>query len=426
MWVSLTCRVTLLCLAATYGTASFGQTVSTSDQAGLNLDTAVARTLESNPRLIAFGYQIQAQQGRLQQSELKPNLEFDLLVENALGSGDFEGIDGAETTLSLGWVLERGKRERRIDAARASISLLETEAQIQRLDAAAETARAFLDTLALQERLIRTEDAVMLAEQTAAAVQKRVQAGRTPAADLARAEAELARMRLDREDIEHELRTAHRRLAAQWGEIQPGFTRVNGDVHQLPVPDAYASLLARLEQNPDLSRYLNEKRLREAELRLAEARAKPNWRLTAGVRRLEQGDDQAFIAGITIPLTTRNRNQGEISEARARLAMTDADRDATRVQIETQVFALYEELKYSLHRAATIREEILPRIERALEDTERAYAAGRYGYFELRVVQAELLDTRTALVESSIDAHRHVIEIERLTGTTVTSSVTYP
>lgn len=426
MWVSLTCRVILLCLAATYGTASFGQTVSTSDQVALNLDTAVARTLESNPRLIAFGYQIHAQQGRLQQSELKPNLELGLLVENALGSGDFEGIDSAETTLSLAWVLERGKRERRVDAARAGISLLETEAEIQRLDAAAETARAFLDTLALQERLIRTDDAVVLAEQTAAAVQKRVQAGRTPAADLARAEAELARMRLDREDIEHELRTSHRRLAAQWGETQPGFAHVNGDVHQLPVPDSYANLLARLEQNPDLSRYLNEKRLREAELRLAEARAKPNWLLIAGVRRLERSDDQAFIAGITIPLTTRNRNQGQISEARARLAMTDADRTATRVQIETQLFALYQELQHSLHRAATIREEILPRIEQALEDTERAYAAGRYGYFELRVVQAELLDTRTALVESSIDAHRHVIEIERLTGTTVTSAVTHP
>src|SRR5210317_215798 len=135
MWVSLTCRVTLLCLAATYGTASFGQTVSTSDQVALNLDTAVARTLESNPRLIAFGYQIHAQQGRLQQSELKPNLELGLLVENALGSGDFGGIDSAETTLSLAWVLERGKRERRVDAARAGISLLETEAEIQRLDA---------------------------------------------------------------------------------------------------------------------------------------------------------------------------------------------------------------------------------------------------------------------------------------------------
>lgn len=426
MWVSLTCRVTLLCLAAIYGTASFGQTVSTSDQIALSLDAAVARTLQSNPRLIAFGYQIHAQQGQLQQSELKPNLQLGLLVENAFGSGDFQGIDRAETTLSLAWVLERGKRERRIDAARAGISLLETEAEIRRLDAAAETARAFLDTLALQERLIQTDDAVVLAEQTAAAVQKRVQAGRTPAADLARAEAELARMRLDREDVEHELRTSHRRLAAQWGNTQPDFAHVNGDVHQLPVPDAYASLLARLEQTPDLSRYLNEKRLREAELRLAEARAKPNWQLTAGVRRLEQNDDQAFIAGITIPLTTRNRNQGEISEARVRLAMTDADRAATHLQIEMQLFALYQELQYSLHRAATIREEILPRIEQALEDTELAYAAGRYGYFELRVVQAELLDTRTALVESSINAHRHVIEIERLTGTTVTSSVTHP
>tara|TARA_R110000782_G_scaffold96038_1_gene180297 strand:+ start:749 stop:1990 length:1242 start_codon:yes stop_codon:yes gene_type:complete len=413
-------------LLAVYSTASFAQSASANDQVALKLNAAVARTLESNPRLIAYGYQLRAQQGRLQQAELKPNPEFELLVENAAGSGDFHGIGGADTTLSLAWVLERGKRERRVDAARAGISLLETEAEIQRLDAAAETARAFLDTLALQERLIQTDDAVALAEQTAAAVKKRVQAGRTPAADLARAEAELARMRLDREEIEHELRTSHRRLSAQWGDTQPDFARVSADVHQLPTPDSYASLLDRLEQNPDLSRYLNEKRLREAELRLAETQAKPNWQLTAGVRRLERSDDQAFIAGITIPLAANNRNQGRISEARAQLAMTDADRAATRVQIETQLFALYQELEHSLHRVTALREEILPRIERALNETERAYAAGRYGYFELRVVQAELLDTRTALVESSIDAHRHLIEIERLTGTTAASAVSYP
>lgn len=426
MWPSLKCRVTLLCLLVVCSTVSFAQSTSANDQAVLELNAAITRTLESNPRLIAYGYQLRAQQGRLQQAELKLNPELGLLVENAAGSGDFQGIDGAETTLSLAWVLERGKRERRVDAARAGISLFETEAEIQRLDAAAETARVFLDTLALQERLIQTDDAVVLAEQTAAAVKKRVQAGRTPAADLARAEAELARMRLDREEIDHELRTSHRRLSAQWGDTRPDFARVSGDVHQLPTPDSYASLLDRLEQNPDLSRYLNEKRLREAELRLAETQAKPNWQLTAGVRRLERSDDQAFIAGITIPLATSNRNQGRISEARAQLAMTDADRAATRVQIETQLFALYQELEHSLHRAAALREEILPRIERALNETERAYAAGRYGYFELRVVQAELLDTRTALVESSIDAHRHLIEIERLTGTTSASAVSYP
>jgi len=426
MRVSLNCRATLVCLLVACSTVGFAQPEWTDKEAVLDLDTAILRTLERSPRLTAFGYQIQAQQGRLQQSKLKASPQLELLIENALGSGDLQGIDSAETTLSIVWVLERGKRERRVDAARAGVSLAESEAQIERLDVAAETASVFLDTLALQERLIRTDAAVKLSQETAAALQKRVQAGRTPTAELSRAKAELARMRLDREDVEHELRTSHRRLAAQWAETQPDFTRVSGNVHRLPTPDTYSTLLARMEKNPDLSRYLSEQRLREAELRLAEVNAKPNWRLTTGVRRLERSDDQAFIAGITIPLTMNNRNQGRIAEARARLAMTDANRVATRAQIETRLFALYEELQHSLHRAVTLREEILPRIEQALQDTERAYAAGRYGYFELRVVQAELLETRTALVESSIDAHRNVIEIERLTGTTITSSASQP
>lgn len=426
MWVRLTCRVILLCMFVLHGNAIFAQSGSASDPVALNLDTAIARTLEGNPRLIAYGYQIDAQRGRHQQAELKPNLLLGIEVENAVGTGDYQGIDSAETTLSLAWVLERGKRERRMDAANAGVHLLEAEAEIHRLDAAAETARAYLDTLALQERLIQTDAAVTLAEQIAAAVQNQVNAGRTPAADLARAEAELASMRLDREDIEHELRTSHRRLAAQWGDVEPDFARVIGDLDKLPTPDSYAKLLARLEQNPDLSRYLSEKRLREAELRLAEAQAKPDWQVFAGVRRLERTDDEAFLAGITIPLTTRNRNQGRISEARARLAMTDADRAATRTQIETQLFSLYQELQHSLHRTTTLREEILPRFEQALKDTEHAYAAGRYGYFELRVVQAELLGARTALVESSVAAHRQIIEIERLTGTTLVSAVSYP
>lgn len=423
MGVSLTDRIACACVLLVLSSASLSQSDSSNNSVALDLKTAIARTLEKNPALVAFGFEVRAQQGQLQQAGLGPNPELGLLVENALGSGDLQGIDSTETTLSLGWVLERGKRERRVDAARAGVSLLDDEADIQRLDAAADTARTFLNTLALQERLTLTGDAVRLAEQTIASVKKRVAAGRTPAADLARAEAELARIRLDREDIEHELRTSQRYLAAQWGETKPDFSRISGNVKQLPVPDPYEQLLARLEQNPDISRYLSERRLREAELRLAQAQAKPDWRITAGVRRFEHSNDQAFVAGITIPLATRNRNQGRIAAARSRLEMTNANKTTTRVQIETQLFALYQELQHSQHRAATLSDEILPRIETALADTERAYAAGRYSYFELKVVQAELLDARAALVESSIDAHRRIIDIERLTGTTVMSSV---
>lgn len=412
MWVSLTRVVAVLCLLALANRA-----------AAIGMEEAITKTLARNPALVAFGYQIEIQQARLTQSQLRPNPELGLVVENAFGSGEYEGTEGAETTLSLGWVLERGKLEHRIAAARAGVSSFEAEAEIQRLDVMAQTARLFLVSLANQERLVQTQEAVTLAEKTVEVVKVRVTAGRTPDADLARAEAELARVRLAREDVEHELETSNYRLSAQWGEFEPDFSKLIGDITRLPVPASFSSLLEHIDQNPSLSRYLTQHRLHEAELRLAEAEAKPNWRLSAGIRRMELTNDHAFVAGISIPLATRNQNQGRIAEARARLAMADANRAATRLQIETQMFAVYQALQHSLHRARALREEILPRVEQALADTQRAYTLGRYDYSVLQLLQSEALDTRAALVEARIEAHAHLIEIEQLTGTEIPSSV---
>lgn len=420
MWVQLTNRTAVACLMLTLSNATVAQLSSSADES-ISFDQAIEYTMERNPGLIAFGFQIEAQRGRVQQSELRPSPELGITLENAVGTGVHSGADAAEATISLAWILERGKRERRVDAALARVSLLQSESDIRRLDAAAETARIFLQSLANQAQLKQTDESVALAEKTAQVVRKRVYSGRTPEADLARAEVELSRMRLEREDLEHKLKTSLRRLAAQWGDTDPDFIRVRGDMAKLPVPDSYSSLQARIEKNPSLGRYVNEQRLREAELRVAESAARPDWRITAGVRQLQQTDDQALMAAITIPLARKGRNRGRVAEARAALAMTEADKAATRTQIETRLFSLYQELQHSLHRATALKDEILPRIERALVATERAYDMGRYSYFELRVAQNEVLQARTAAIVAVIDAHRNVIEIERLTGTTMSS-----
>ena len=107
------------------------------DGADVSLNEAIARTLEHHPALLAFGYQIEAQKGRVRQSGLRPNPELRVSIEDALGTGAASSLDIAETTLSLAWVWERGKRQGRVDAARAGASLLEVDAEIRRLDAAA-------------------------------------------------------------------------------------------------------------------------------------------------------------------------------------------------------------------------------------------------------------------------------------------------
>ena len=392
----------------------------------IGLNEAVARTLARNPELVAFGYQLQAQDGRVMQAGLAPNPELSLMVENALGTGEFTGLDGAETTLSIAWVLERGVRQHRLETARAGVSLLEVEADIMRLDAAAETARLFLSCLSYQAQMVNASEAIQLAQDTVKAVKKRVQAGKSPQAESARAHAELARMKLDQEDLEHELLSANRRLAAQWGETEPGFKHVNGDLLSLPATDSFATLKTRIERNPDIARFLSKQRVDEAELRLAEAQRKQDWRVSVGVRRLELSDDEALVANLTIPLSLRNQNQGRIAAARANLAQTDADAVAARIRVETSLFVIYQELQHSLHRAKVFHDDVIPYLEQALADTRNAYELGRYNYFEWRTVQKDLLEARRALVEASVDAHKNSIEIERLTGVRITQPTISP
>jgi len=414
MWVKLTNRIALGWLLLALGSAAIG------DEA-IDFDQAIAKALESNPTLLSFGYEVQAQQGVITHSGMSPNVELGIGVENALGTGPFSGLDGAEATISLAWTLERGKRQHRVDVAEAGLSLLESEAEIQRFEVAAETARFFLTSLANQAQLDLADEAIALAENTVTVVKRRVQAGRVAKADLARAEVDLSRLELAREDLEYRLRTSIRGLAAQWGETRPNITSVRGNLADLPEPDTFEVLLARVEQNPGLRRFLNERRLREAELRRIESDAKPDWKLMAGVRQMQLVDEQAMVASITIPLGGNKRNQGRVTTARAKLVRSEADRAVIRIQLETRLFALYEELKHSLRVAIILRDDILPRVESALTETQRAYELGRYSYIELRTAQDDALRARMEVTTALIDAHRNVLEIEALTGAALSS-----
>lgn len=389
----------------------------------LTLRDALTKSLERNPDLRAFGFEIEAQAGRIQQARARASPEVGLLVENAFGSGARSSLDAAETTLSIGFAIERGARERRIDVANAGSDLLGTDASIRRLDIAAETARRYIAVLEGQSQAMQTENATRVGEQTLVAVQARVRAAKVPAAEEARAQAQLARMRLDEEHAEHELLSARRRLAALWGDIEADFGGAGGDLASLPTLEPFESLRSRLQQNPDFSRLVSEKRVREAEMRLAEMHRRPPWHVTAAVRRFEDAGDHAFIVGLTVPLGSRDFARGAISAARANSAGVDARGEALRVQLDAELFALYQELRHAYAEVTTLAKDVVPRMEEAEKQSRYAYERGRYGYIEWAAAQRELLEARRALLGASADVHRHRIEIERLTGGALAAAI---
>ncbi len=425
MWMTIARRLGVWLCALAWCAAAYAQADEFArSEREISLEDAFARTLARNPELAVLGYQRAGFEGALTQAGLLPNPELDINMQDAFGTGIHNGLDSAELTVSLAWVLERGVRERRIDAASAAVGMADADAAVVRLDVAAETARRYIECLAFQARLAWAVEAVALARDTVAAVTTRVNAGRAPAAELARAEAELARTELIEEDYEHELLSALHLLSAQWGETEPDFGVVAGDVMRLPVLEPFEAITARMSQNPDLERFASQERLYQSELTLAEARARPAWRISGGVRRIEATDDFALVGGIAIPLAVRNRNEGQIATARANIARSAAERVAAEVRIETTLFALHQELNHYLQTAGRLRRDIVPRLEQALVDTRRAFELGRYSYLEWQAVQSELLQAHAALLENSIGAHDIAIEIERLTGVALAPAVT--
>jgi cobalt-zinc-cadmium efflux system outer membrane protein len=383
----------------------------------LTLDEAVSRALARNPDLALFEIEARAQDGARLQASARPPIEAGLLVENVAGSGALSGTDGAETTLSLGFLLERGARERRIAVAAAAGDHLGNQARIKRLDVAAETARRFIVVLEKQRELAESKEATKLATELVEAVERRVTAAKAPKAEQARASANLARAQLDEEHAEHELASSRHRLAALWGAAEPGFSEAGGDLFKTAALPTLEEFRRRVDRNGELETLVSEKRIREAELRLAQMRSRPPWHVTAGVRRFEQSNDHALVLGITVPIASGDLGRGATAEARARSELVDAQSAAVRARLNAELFGLYQELMHAHTEVRILRETVLPRIEEALAQSRYAYERGRYGYVEWVAAQRELLDVRLALVEALSQLHQFQIELERLTGT---------
>ena len=388
----------------------------------LTLEQAINNTITENPDLKVFGFEMRAQDSAILQASLSPKPELSIAVEDVMGTGVAQGLSGAQTTVSISWILEGELRQHRIDAARTGSMVLASDASVMRLDAAAQTAREYTNAMSLQARLELAQQAVDLATDTVAMINQRVTAGTAPRTELARARAELSMRELILEDLQHELIGSLHRLAAQWGELDPEFDRVEGNLMNLPTVERFSTLEKRVAQNPDLQRFLSVQRLYESTLQLEQARKDTPWRFNAGVRRLESSSDFGFTAGVTIPLNRGNLNQGRIDEARIRLEQTSAREEAERIRVMTSLFLFHQELEHSLHIAKALQNNVIPEYELALSEITRAYELGGSSYMEWLQVQNDLLSAREELVKASTLAHRNIIEIERLTSVRISQA----
>ena len=389
---------------------------TTNAESGLSFNDAAHKTLAAHPQFRQFALALAAAKSREAQAALKPGLELSSTLENVLGSGAASGVKGAELTLSLGSVFERGdKRGARMDVAQSASALLSVQNRIDALDVLSETGRRFVELAAAQEAQEAAARALQLANTTLAAIRPRVQAAQAPETEALNAEIAQVEAMLQVDHAKRRIEAAQHVLALSWNspDAKP---IVAIEFYNMPKVADAASLIAQIDSLPDIAQYGAHTRLVQAELGLAKAQAVTDWRWNAGVRRLEASNDQAFVLGISIPLGQAKRQISFVREVEFNTQLPDLEEQATRLRLKTLLFGALKDLQSAVADEQAVRERQLPQAKEVMRLTMSGYDIGRYAYREVALAQAQLQTLELKRLNAAQAYHLARIEIERVTG----------
>lgn len=383
----------------------------------LSLADAVALTLAKNPELENLNYRTQVLAGERQTAALRPGLTLDTSLENVAGSGAYRGSDGLELTLSLASVIELGgQRDARLALASAREQAEASLQHQQSLDVIQDLTQQFIQVIAHQEYLLLQQQAHVLAEATFAALERQVDSGRLPELERLRAQANLAQAELDTRAAREALHIERLKLANFWGDAQPNFGELRGDLFSFTPLASHVQLLEQLANSPDLALAADEAAARRAEVDALRSQNQPDIHWSAGVRQLQETHDTALVLGLSLPLGGERRNRGQLISASARHAEAQAQQAQVRLRVSTRMQAHLAAREQSLHQVTQLREKIIPLLAKALELAEEAFEQGRYSAMELNLTRRDLLDARRRLISAATEAQTHTTAIERLLG----------
>lgn len=385
------------------------------DTQGLTLETALQLALDHNPELRASAARVQAAEGQARQARLWPNPSVEVAAEDWPISG---GFSASKRLLGISQTLPfPGKKslDGRIGASAVSVS--QADLALRRLGIVRDVKAAFYAVLAAEELVEVSRELAQLAESSAMAARKRVDAGAAPLQEQLRAEVERDRASVALRGREGDLGIARQMLATVLGRQDVADTPVSGSLPEaidpgIPAPPTEASL----DEHPAVAGSAAARARADSESRRARLDAYPD--LTVAIARGRVGLENASIvqAGVSLALPLFDRGQGRKQEARANVAVADAELVAARQRLRSARNAAERRLRTARDQVLTHRERILPGAEEAQRLVQIGFTEGKLGFIDLIDTQRTLAEARQAYIQTVLEMNVAQAELEALTG----------
>lgn len=378
----------------------------------LTLDEALSRAATSDPVHAANNARLDVADAAIVQADVRPRDVVGVDFEEFAGTGPYSPLSQPQTT---GWyerTWERGgKREARIDAARADVAVVGAQNRVRLLDRLARVQAAWVEALAAEAAIPVAETRLADLKRVELDVVRRVTGALDPWFAAERARTNVAEAEIAVDQARESARVARASLAAWWGGTS--------DFQLDPAPLENIEVAAPSgSASADMAVLGAERAAAEAKLRLAETGnvADPSGRL--GLRHFGQGNDFALMVGGSIPLGTKSANRGNVLRAEADQRAVEADIAVARIEIAREIDTLVADRRLIAAEVGRIDAEVLPSARRATRLIRDGLARGgtAFTFLEYAQAQAAVNTAQSRRVELLRRFHLLGVRLDRLTG----------
>ena len=375
----------------------------------LTLADLEAIALANNPTLAQADARIRAAQAKCLQVGLYPNPAIIYRGEE-IGSDGRAGQQGAFFSQEI---VTAGKLGHRQAVVIHEIRQAEHARWAQRGRVLNDLRASWYDVLVAQRAMELNEELVRIGQQGVKAAQDLLAALEVSDVDLLQAHVEADSARLNLNDARERHLAVWRRLTAVLGTPGMRPTRLAGyldeDLPLLTWPESLERLLAN---SPELAQALSGvERARCAVVREC-ARRVPNLTLETGVQYQHSADDTVVGVQVGLPLPFYNRNQGNISKARAELIAARNEVRRVELALQERLATVFERYASAHRRAVEYGIKIEPNARRSLNLVRSGYTQGEFGYLTLLTAQRTYTRVSLAYLESLREVHTGSVLIE--------------
>lgn len=390
--------------------------VKQSNVKGLSLVEALENVERYSSLILGADSYTASLEGRRITAGSIPNPELSFEMEKFAGTKSSKGYDRSEIRTSLSQTIELGgKRGNRVALAEAELDASKLSASLVRIEVKNNVQLLFNEILRLQQLKLIHEARKQAALDFLDSASKRLDVGVASPTEKAKAQVSFESARLDLQRSEVEFENAKSKLSVMWGEGQPSFATVNGDLSVLPVVPDKDTLIATVTQNTQVQFRQKEIDIRKESLQLARSNAVPDLTVSGGLLVIKEDNSKSALVGLSMPIPIFQRNGGGILEASKLLEQAKAVATGENQSTAAQINATYQIYNMRRNEALFLESTVLKSANQAMDFVMRSFRLGRLNYLEVIEAQRTLFETKLQYLEATSAAQIALIELEKLT-----------